>query len=146
VALDQKLVTALRVFRATKNASVSAKTGQVSQESFRRFIREQGLADRSGRSWMVTDNLVREVDMISEGGREVVRVRGFGDAQTIELHNAAVRAFILSRDAAFLAPFVGEAVTDIAGREHRLETRPNVLLRRASSGGDGFEAVYRIII
>lgn len=40
----------------------------------------------------------------------------------------------------------GRVVTDTAGRQHSLETRPNVLLRLASAGGDGFEAVYRIII
>ena len=106
------------------------------------------VAARDGRTWTITDNLVRELDMISAGRRQIVRVRGFDAASTIEKHNAAVRAFLGRRrgDITVLAPFDGVVITDIAGRKHSLEIRPNTLLRLASTGGDGFEAVYRIIL
>ena len=145
-ALDDKLITALRTFRTNNNVSAAAREAHVGRERFRRFLDAEKVAARHGRAWTITDNLVREVDMISEGRRLVVRVRGFDAASTIEKHNAAVRKFLLKRDIGLLAPFDGVVITDIAGRKHPLETRPNTLLRLASTGGDGFEAVYRIII
>jgi hypothetical protein len=145
--LDGRLTTTLRVFRATHNASAAAKTGHVSRERFARFLRDQEVAARHGRGWTITDNLVRELDIISQGRRIVVRVRGFDAASTIELHNAAVRKFVRhADDLTPLAPFEGVVMTDAAGRRHLLETRPNTLLRLAATGGDVFESVYRIII
>ena len=145
-ALDDKLIAALRAFRSNNNVSAAAREARVSRERFRRFLDAESVAARRGRAWTITDNLVRELDMISQGRRQLVRVRGFDAASTIEKHNAAVRKFIRHRDPTFLAPFADVVMTDAAGRHHALETRPNVLLRLASSGGDGFEAVYRIII
>jgi hypothetical protein len=145
--LDEKLIAALRSFRTTNNVSAAAREAHVSRERFRRFLGAEEVATRNGRAWTITDNLVRELDMISQGRRQVVRVRGFDAASTIEKHNAAVRAFVSrTRDITVLTPFDGVVITDTAGREHPLENRPNTLLRLASSGGDGFEAVYRIII
>ena len=144
--LDERLTAALRAFRSNRNASQAAKSGHVSRERFGRFLREQQVAARQGRAWTITDNLVREVDMISQGRRVVVRVRGFDAASTIERHNAAVRKFIRKSDTALLAPFDGVVITDTSGRQHLLETRPNVLHRLAASGDEGFVAVYRIII
>jgi hypothetical protein len=144
--LDEKLIAALRSFRTTNSVSAAAREAHVSRERFRRFLGAEHVASREGRAWTITDNLVRELDIISQGHRQVVRVRGFDAASTVEKHNAAVRKFIRHRDPAFLAPFADAVITDTAGRNHTLETRPNILLRLASSGGDGFEAVYRIII
>jgi hypothetical protein len=144
--LDDKLIAALRNFRTTNNLSAAAREARVSRERFRRFLGAEQVAKRDGRAWTITDNLIRELDMISAGRRQLVRVRGFDAASTIEKHNAAVRKFIRHRDPSFLAPFADVVITDSAGRHHTLETRPNTLLRLASSGGDGFEAVYRIII
>jgi hypothetical protein len=146
-ALDDKLIAALRAFRSNNNVSAAAREAHVSRERFRTFLDAEKVASRQGRRWTITDNLVRELDMISQGRRQVVHVRSFDAASTIEKHNAAVRAFVSrKRDIDVLAPFDGVVITDTAGRKHPLETRPNKLLRLASSGGDGFEAVYRIII
>jgi len=146
--LDDKLITALRTFRSNNNVSAAAREAHVGRERFRRFLDAEKVAARQGRAWKITDNLVREVDMISQGGRLVVRVRGFDAASAIEKHNAAVRAFLGKRrgDITVLAPFIGVVITDTAGRKHTLQTGPNRLLRLASTGGDGFEAVYKILI
>jgi len=125
--------------------SAAAREAHVSRERFRTFLDAEEVASRHGRAWTITDNLVRELDMISQGRRQVVRVRGFDAASTIEKHNAAVRAFLRTRDIGLLTPFDGVVMTTPPARKHPLETRPNVLLRLASSDG-AFEAVYRIII
>ena len=145
--LDRALTTALRAFRATNNATYAAKTGHVSRERFSRFLREQGVAERHGRKWTVTDNLVRETDAFIGGRHVVLRVRGFDAASTIAQHRAAVAQFIRRPyDLTPLAAFEGVSVTDAAGRHHLLETHPNVLLRLSASGGGVFETIYRIVV
>jgi hypothetical protein len=144
--LDKRLTTALRVFRATDNATFAAKTGHVSPERFSRFLRDQGVAARQGRKWTITDNLVRETDAYIGGRHIIVRVRGFDAASTIAQHKAAVAQFIRRPDDLTpLAPFEGVTVTDTAGRQLLLDTRPNSILRLSASGGSVFETVYRIL-
>ena len=145
--LDRALTTALRAFRATNNATYAAKTGHVSRERFSRFLREQEVAVRHGRKWTITDNLVRETTAFIGGRRVVIRVRGFDAASTIGQHNSAVRNLLRHpEDLSPLTLFEGVRVTDTSGRQHILETRPNVLLRLSASGGSIFETVYRIIV
>ena len=144
--LPDKQVEALRAFRSTGNATQAAKSAGMSPERFRRFLRAEGVADRQGRKWAITDNLVRETDMLSEGCWRRVRVQGFDPASAIALHKAAVRAFLRKRDLTVLDDFRGHSVTDTAGRRHPFETNPNTLLRLMTTGGETFEAVYRIVI
>jgi hypothetical protein len=72
-------------------------------------------------------------------------VVGFDAASLVMRHRAAVKHFVESNDASHLEPFIGVSVRDTSGRRHLLETRPNVLYRLASAGGEGFEQVYRLI-
>jgi hypothetical protein len=144
--LPDKETKALRAFRASGNATAAAKSAGISPERFRRFLRAEGVAERHGRKWSVTDNLVRETDMITEGAWRRVRVRGFDAASAIAQHKAAVRDFLRVRDPVLLADFEGQSVTDAAGRTHPFETNPNTLLRLMTTGGETFEAVYRIVV
>jgi hypothetical protein len=144
--LPEKEVAALRTFRATGNAALAARTAHISPERFRRFLRSEEVAERRGRKWLTTDTLVRETDMITRGEWRRVRVRGFDPASAIALHRAAVRRFLVTRDPVVLAPFEGQSVTDVAGRQHSFETRPNALLRLMTTGGETYESVYRIVV
>lgn len=144
--LADKEAKALRAFRANGNATAAAKSAGISPERFRRLLRAEGIAERSGRKWAITDNLVRETDMITQGRWQRVRVRGFDAASAIALHKVAVRNFLASRAAVVLAPFEGRFITDTAGREHVFTTDPNKLLRLMTTGGETFEAVYRIVV
>jgi hypothetical protein len=144
--LPDKETKALRAFRASGNATAAAKSAGISPERFRRFLRAEGVAERHGREWAMTDNLVRETEMISEGAWRRVRVRGFDDASAIAQHKTAVRDFLRTRDPNLLAAFAGQAVTDTAGRTHPFEINPNTLLRLMTTGGETFEAVYRIVV
>jgi hypothetical protein len=144
--LPEREAEALRVFRTTGNATKAAKSAGISPERFRRFIRAELVAERRGHKWAITDNLVRETDIISGGRRYAVRVRGFDPASRIAQHKAAVRQFLALPEEFLLDPFRGEAVTDIAGRKHVFETNPNTLFRLMTTGGETFEAVYRIVV
>ena len=59
---------------------------------------------------------------------------------------SAVGRFLDTNDRSALTPFVGRSVVDLSGKEHPLETRPNVLYRLASAAEHTFEQVYRIVI
>jgi len=144
--LTEKEIAALRAFRESRSAAKAAKSAGMSPERFRRFLRAEGVAERRGRKWTVTDNLFRETDIISGGRRYPIRVRGFEPASRIAQHKAAVRTFLALPDTVLLEPFQGEAVTDVTGRQHVFETNPNTLLRLMSTGGESFEAVYRIVV
>jgi hypothetical protein len=145
VKSDAKLEMALRQLRETSNQALAAKRAGVAPERFRRFLREQRLAHREGRRWVITDLRQRQVRVISKGRERWITVEGFEPASTVGAHNAAIHRFLETNDPSFLKPFEGVAVRDTSGRSHLLETRPNVLYRLASAGGEGFEQVYRLI-
>ncbi len=83
--------------------------------------------------------------IFSRGRELTVTVAGYEQAAHAGRYLAAVRAFLGSNDPAYLDPFVGEAVTDVTGTRHVLETRPNVLYRLAAGRGESFEQIYRIV-
>jgi len=142
---DEKLEQALRALRATGNQKVAAKTAHVSPERFRRFLRQNKLARRKGRGWRITDRRRREVVVITTGGRKRIRIAGFNAASLVARHRAAFDAFLEANDISLIEPFEGLSVTDISGRVHPLETRPNELYRIAAAGNEGFEQVYRLV-
>jgi hypothetical protein len=142
---DAKLERALRTLRETNSQASAAKSAGVSPERFRRFLREQRLAHREGRRWKFTDLRPREVRVTSKGREQWIEVPGFEPASTVGAHNAAIGRFLETNNISHLEPFVGVSVRDTSGRSHLLETRPNVLYRHASAGGEGFEQVYRLI-
>jgi hypothetical protein len=72
-------------------------------------------------------------------------VRGFEPASWAMSHRNAVTEFLATADAALLAPFEGVSVTDVQGTKHVLETRPNVLYRMSSAGGEHYEQIYRLV-
>jgi hypothetical protein len=139
-----RLEAALRILRAKGNAQQAAMEAKVSAERFRRFLRDEAVASRSKRSWVITDNRVRTIKAITTSGDRELRVRGFEPSSLAYQHRSAVKQFLESNDAAPLAPFAGASVRDVSGKTLFLETNPNALYRLAAMGGDGFEDVYRI--
>jgi hypothetical protein len=141
---DLRLERALRELRRTNNQVAAAKEAGVSPERFRRFLREQKLAERKGRVWEITDNRPRDMTAITTRGAIDLKLPGFYTASLVGQHNAAVKSFLDSNDIAHLRPFEGRTVRDVSGRTYVLETRPNVI-RRLDASGETFEQIYRII-
>jgi hypothetical protein len=73
-------------------------------------------------------------------------VGDFESASKVGHFMSAVGRFLETNDRSVLETFIGQSVRDISGKEHSLETRPNVLYRLSSTGEQTFEQVYRIVI
>lgn len=140
-----RLEAALKELRRTQSQSRAAREVGVSAERFRRFLRDNGLAERQGGQWVFDDRRPREMTALTTVGPTVVTVLGFEQASLIGRHEAAVKAFLNTNDAGLLAPFKGLSVKDTARRTHFLETRPNTIHRLASSEPEAFEMVYRLV-
>jgi hypothetical protein len=141
---DERLERALKSLRATGNQAKAANEAGVSPERFRRFLRENKLAHREGRSWRITDDRPRDVVAITTRGEQRFKIAGFEVASLVMSHRAAVIRFRDTNESSELERFVGVSVTDTRGRKHTLETHPNALYRLAAAGSEGFEIVYRL--
>jgi hypothetical protein len=144
VNTDERLERALRELRRTNNQAVAAKEAGVSAERFRRFLREQKLAERKGRIWEITDNRKRTMTAITTRGELELKLPGFEEASLVGRHRAAVRSFKDTNLISYLQPFEGLTVKDTSGRTHVFETRP-IVIRRLDASGETFEQIYRIV-
>jgi hypothetical protein len=140
------LEKALRFLRAGNSQRLAAISAGVPVGRFRRFIRENKLAKFTGHKWRFTDKRRRQIVAITTRGLKNLVVRGFEPASWAMSHQNAFRTFQETNDISLLAPFEGVSITDQHGRKHFLETRPNVLLRLASAGGEQYEIIYRLTI
>jgi hypothetical protein len=145
--LPTQLDYARRQFMITRSVRGAARSTGVSESQLRRLIQNYRLAkwDQSKRRWKITDRVTREVGIASTGRAKAIVVRGFLRAQLAKGYTAAVKHFLETNDVVVLAPYVGKSITDISNNKHLLETRPNVLLRLANTGGDAEMKIYRLI-
>ena len=102
------------------------------------------LEKRDGR-WVVNDQRQRPVLMYSRGREIVITVRGYEPAKLVGEYMAAVKEFLQTNDARLLEPYQNQSVTDMKGRRHVFETRPNTLYRLHATEGTSFEQVYKIL-
>jgi hypothetical protein len=144
VKTDERLERALRELRRTNNQVAAAKEAGVSPERFRRFLREQRLAERKGRVWEITDKRPRDMTALTTRGELELKLPGFEEASLVSRHRAAVRSFRDTNLISYLQPFEGLTVKDASRRRYVLETRPNVI-RRLEASGETFEQIYRIV-
>jgi hypothetical protein len=141
---DERLERALRELRRTNNQAAAAKEAGVSPERFRRFIRDEKLAERKGLIWAITDRRPRDMTALTTRGQLALKLPGYDLASLVGRHGAAVKSFRDTNDISHLAPFEGRTVKDVTGRTFVLETRPNVI-RRQEASGEAFEQIYRIV-
>lgn len=84
------------------------------------------------------DRLFRRMQILAEGGRTEVDVRGSHAASIIARHWNAVKRFLVTGDVAVLRPFIGKRV---GGRV--LMTDPDTIEEEARRGEVAFEDIYR---
>ena len=142
----ERLEAAFRAMRQSGSQSAAAKAFNISSERLRRFVRENSLAQRSGRNWTFTDDRPREMQVISGGDIRMMKLGGFDQASLNGRHLAAVKSFLSTNDIELLREFDGQAVVDAKGKSHPLETDPNVLHRLAAQGDQVFHEIYRLVI
>ena len=143
---DDRLEAALKLLRQTGRQGAAAKQAGVAPERFRRFLRHNALASRSGSQWQITDNRPRRMTVITGGDWKDLTLDGFDQASLNGQHSAAVGAFLTSNDIDLLRPFEGRSVRDVHGKMRSLETDPNRLHRMAAQGDEIFHEIYRLII
>ena len=145
--ISTELDHARRLFMITRSVRGAARSTGVSESQLRRLVKNYRPAkwDRAKRRWKITDRVTREVGIASHGRAKTIIVRGFVRAQTAKAYTAAVKHFLETNDVTVLTPYEGVSISDTDKKEHLLETRPNVLLRLANTGGDADMKIYRLI-
>jgi hypothetical protein len=143
---DPRLETGLKAIRGGRSLTKAATSIGVAPERLRHYVAQTGVVTKRGGRWTVIhDPRRREIQTYSRGRALTITVPGYEQAALVGRYREAVRAFRDSSDPAYLDPFVGEAVTDVRGKRHVFETRPNVLYRLAAGRGESFEQIYRIV-
>ena len=137
---------ALKALRVLKNQRIAAESNGLSPRQFRKFLREKRLAIFRKGKWQFTDRRIREIVAITTEGERKFKARGFNASSWAMSHRAAVKKFLSDPDPTLLKPFEGKSIKDILGREHHLETRPNVLHRLLAAGTESYEEIYRLTI
>jgi hypothetical protein len=137
----------LKGVRTGKNLERAAKSAHVAPERLRVYMRQTGVVEKQRGRWrVVEDHRRREMTFYSQGDVVTVMLPGYEPAAKVGRYLSAVSQFLTSNDPADLGPFAGDGVTDVRGRFHSFETRPNVLYRLRAIQPDTFERVYRIVV
>jgi hypothetical protein len=143
---EHKLQLAVKEMFGGKSLTASARSVDMSPETFKRILRTRRIVKKRKGRWFVQRNVPRQMLLYSDGTAiQFVSAdqKAISAAGTF-MH--AVRMYLNSNKPAELKPFVGKSVKDIFGKKHRFETDPNTLNRLASTGSESFEDIYRYII
>jgi hypothetical protein len=144
---SDRLQLAFRVLRQEKSLTAAARAAKVSPERLRHFATQrEDVFERRGRRWTVRHDLPRRMRLYSEGKSLIVVVGDFDSASKIGRFMSAVGEFLRTNNPAGLREFGGVSVTDVSGKTHLFETRPNMLYRLASAHDQSFEHIYRIVV
>jgi len=143
---DDRLQLAFKVLRQEKSLSAAARAAKISPERLRHFATERDIIERQGRRWIVRHQLPRRMLLFTDGRAVQVVVGDFASASKVGRFMSAVSALLRTNNPAGLREFEGASVSDVSGRTHPFETRPNALYRLASAHDQSFENVYRLII
>jgi hypothetical protein len=143
---DPILEEGVKAIRRGEPLAAAAKHAGVSSEKLRRYVKDADIAEKLKGRWAITrDHRPREELLYSRGRAIHVIVPDYDAAAKVGLYMQAVKAFLFTNENFFLKPFEDQGVTDIFGKYHPFETRPNVLYRLDASATETFEDVYRII-
>ena len=143
---DVKLQMGLRFLRKEKNFTKAAREAHISPERLRTHAVEKGIIEKRGRRWYIKHDLPRRVPIFTGGREKTITVGDFDQASLVGKYMSAVGWFLRTNEIRHLLPYIGKAVTDIAGDSYPLETRPNSLHRLANAGVSSFAQIYRIVV
>jgi len=143
---DPKLEEGLGHIREGRSMTAAARSIGVAPERLRSYVTRTGVARKERRRWRIgPDYRQRQVLVHSEGKDLTIVVPGFAGASAVGRYMAGVRWFIHTNDAAHLAEFAGQGVTDVDGVFHPFEVRENVLYRLNETASDTYEQIYQIV-
>jgi hypothetical protein len=143
---NDRLQLALKILRQERSLAAAARGAKISPERLRSYASERNIIERNGRRWAVRPELPRRMLLFSDGRALQVVVGEFDAASKVGRFMSAVGEFLRTNRPNGLREFEGGSVTDLSGKSHLFETRPNALYRIASAHDQSFEHIYRIII
>jgi hypothetical protein len=141
--IDHKspLERALKRVRQGETQAAAARAEAVSVEGLRRHRLQHTTSRREGRRLIVSDGRPQAYPIVTQGKMIDVVLRN-DDGTSVSAYWRAVDKFLNTNDVDHLDAFEGEGVTDVKGRFHRFETRPNVLRKLDSIGELNFIEIY----
>src|SRR5262249_33250811 len=141
---DRKLEEGLKAMRGGKSLSQAAKSIHISPERLRSYVEQAGVAEKKSGRWQIVRESRQWTLLIYSKGKSQKVTVNYTESKKVGAYMSAVGNFLSSNDLSKLEPFVGEYVTDLKGKRHLLETRPNVLYRLNATQTETFEEVYDI--
>jgi hypothetical protein len=117
---------ALRMMRRVGSLRDASNHYRMSQERLRTYIKETTGAIRENGRWKIVDHRLRQFPFYSNGA---VVTPWMSIEQTSEVgrYMQAVKQFLRTGEAKFLAPFTGKGARDVNGRFYPFELDENTL-------------------
>jgi hypothetical protein len=117
---------ALKMMRNGASLRDAAGHFRMSQERMRAYLKETTGATRENGRWKIVDHRLRQFPFYSNGA---VVTPWMSSEQTSEVgrYMQAVKQFLRTGKAKFLAPFVGKSVHDVNGKHYPFEVDENTL-------------------
>jgi len=139
---ERKLQQAVSDVRGGYTTERAARLNEVSTERLRRELDRIGGEKRRGRWVVANDKRGFDVPLYTRGQRLKLKVN-YTEAAKAGGFMSAVGSALTKNDPAWLKPFEGKGVFDLAGRFYVFETHINVLRRLDSSGPKPWEEHYK---
>ena len=136
--------TAVRELNRGSSLAAAARASAIPAQQLRHFLTASGLGRPRGRGWVMNDNRLRRVPVMTGGRFRVLTVRGYKAARLVGEHHQAAGQFVRSNDVQLLKRFKGRSVQAAGGRQYPLETDPNALHRIAAMDSPPFHEIYEI--
>lgn len=141
---DPRIEIAVREMNRGRSLTATARSLQLSPKDLQRTLRQRQLAKRKNRRWVINDNRLRRVPVMTAGRVLKLTVRGYEPARLVGEHHNAAWEFVRTNDIQLIEPFRSRTVEAVNGRRYVLETDPNALHRIAAMDTPPFNEIYEI--
>jgi hypothetical protein len=127
-----------------RSLTATARSLRLLPKDLQKLLTQQGLVHRRGKRWVIKDNRLRRIPVMTDGVIRNLTVRGFDQARLAAEHSQTVKKFVRTNDVTLLKTFAGRTVRAANGRRYALETDPNALHRIAAMDSPPFHEIYEI--
>src|SRR5271156_834080 len=134
---------ALKMMRHGRSLRDAASHYHLGQERLRAYVKEQTEARRDGRKWTIIDRRTRQFPFYSDGS-VVTPTMSLDETAKAGRYMQAVKQFLRTGEADFLAPFAGEGARDISGKLYPFELDENTLYELDHRDEAAIPELYRI--
>ena len=135
---------ALRMMRRGSSLRDAAMRYRIARERLRTYLKENTEASRAKGGWTIIDRRVREGCPFYSDGRVIRPPMTFAEASNAGTYMQAVKQFLHTGEAGFLAPFKGKGIRDLNGKFHLFELDENTLYELDHRGEAVIPEQYRI--